>query len=680
MRTDLPRWPRIAVAAAAVVGLGVGVAGTAVVVGLAGEDGLAQLDPSEVSPITLVSYDTCDSALAELKAAALPHVGPYGLAGEGPGSLVDRDGAADEGAASAPDARAQSEGGAAAPKAAEEQRAADAPADDPADADQREHSGTNVHESGVDEPDLVKTDGRRVVTVANGVLTAVDVATRERTARVQVPGGAVSQLLLDGDRALVMTSAESSTMIADGPTASEKPVAPVEQGSRLLLVDLSGVGEILGTLEVDGAYLDARQVDSVARVVVRSTPRLKFGYPMRDNDIESAAARNRAVVENSTIADWLPKYTLDNGGTRSEGQLVECAAVSHPHRYTGSALLTVLTVDLRKELTTGDPISIAADGDTVYGTGTSLYVADDHVQHGTTNGFLAEDRPTPVNQRTEVYQFDISGQGSPVHVASGGVEGTLLNQYSLSEHDGHLRIATTVGQSSTSDSRSMVTVLTRRDNELALTGRVDGLGKGERIYSVRYQGDLAYVVTFRETDPLYTVDLSDPAAPRVTGELKITGYSAYLHPVGEDRLLGIGQEATTNGVATGVQVSLFDTSTPAATRVGQFHLPQSYSEVENDPHAFLYWPEKNIVVLPVVGMATGADPTAVPESGMLVLRLSGDRLDQVGVVRHADDRFNGMPPPPRRALVIGEELWTVSDFDIVVSTLDTLTTKTRIAI
>lgn len=662
MRTDLPRWPRIAVVGAAVVGLGVGVAGTAVVVGTAGDDEPITTTQRVDGPITLVSYDTCESALDQLKTAALPHVGPYGLNNTDLAVAVDTQADAEsnasaDSAAGAPGARARSAPGA-------------------SDGAAKEHSGTNVHESGVDEPDLVKTDGRRVVTVANGQLNAVDVATRQRTATVSIPGGGyASQLLLDGDRALVLTGGDAEVFRGDRmPPPQDKPVDPGMSGSRLVLVDLSGAGEILGSLQVDGSYLDARQIGSVARVVVRSSPSLKFGYPQGDEDAEIATERNRGVVENSVIADWLPRYTLDTGGARSDGRLVECEAVSHPQRYTGAALLTVLTVDLQRELTTGDPISIAADGDTVYGTGTSLYVADDHVEHGVTTGFAPDTFPVPAGaQRTEVYQFDISGSGRPVHVASGGVEGTLLNQYSLSEHEGNLRIATTVasaGGSTEQRIRSMVTVLTRQGDDLAVRGRVDGLGEGERIYSVRYTGDIAYVVTFRETDPLYTVDLSDPSAPRVTGELKITGYSAYLHPLGEDRLLGVGQEATTSGAATGLQVSLFDTSADGATRVGQYHLPNGYSEVENDPHAFLYWPDKNLVILPVM---VGSDG-----SGMLVLKVSGDRLDQVGVVRHSDPRFGGAAPPPRRAMVIGEELWTVGDYDIVVSDLATLAQRATV--
>ncbi|MGH3763228.1 beta-propeller domain-containing protein [Actinophytocola sp.] len=685
MNQDLPRWPRIAVAAAAVVGLGVGVAGTAVVVGMADGDRTEVIDPGA---ITLVSYDSCDSALRELKAAALPHVGPYGM--EGDAVFTDAE-AAQEAPAAAPapgagmpakDAEAASSAGERSASGAGEQ--AEAPG----------HSGTNNYESDVDEPDIVKTDGRRVVSVVDGQLRVVDVAGYKQTAKVTLPGGHATQLLLAGDRALVLTTSGGTIKpmprggiverpgvgggspgspgepVPDVPPDASPPIddPPPSFGSQLALVDLTGAGKVLGTLAVEGTYLDARQVGSVARVVVRSTPHLKFTYPDGDLSPSDLEEKNRAVVESSSISDWLPRYQLAAGDHVTSGELVECTAVSHPKSYTGSGLLTILTLDLTRELGTGDPISIAADGNTVYGTGTNLYVADDHVEHGA-GGFGPTDRPRPSGgQRTEVYQFDISKPGRPVHVASGGVEGGLLNQYSLSEHEGNLRIATTITTSE--QSHSAVSVLTRRGKELAQVGRIDGLGKGERIYAVRFLGDEAYVVTFRQTDPLYTVDLSVPASPRVTGELKITGYSAYLHPVGQGRLLGVGQEATDEGMTTGTQVSLFDTSDPrGAERIGQVQYAGAHSEVEGDPHAFLYWPDRELVVIPMTTYGNGTSPDA----GALVLRVSANTVSEVGMVRHTVDRSGGTPFTPRRALVIGDELWTVSEVGMLVSDIDELT-------
>jgi uncharacterized secreted protein with C-terminal beta-propeller domain len=184
---------------------------------------------------------------------------------------------------------------------------------------------------------------------------------------------------------------------------------------------------------------------------------------------------------------------------------------------------------------------------------------------------------------------------------------------------------------------------------------VDGLGKGERIYSVRFVGPVGYVVTFRQTDPLYTVDLSDPAKPRVTGELKITGYSAHLQPAGEGRLIGVGQEADTSGRVSGTQVSLFDVRDPGAPRrLAQHQVPGGQSEAEWDPHALLWWPASQLLGLPVAASAA---------EGALALRVTDQGVTRVGVVSR---------PGVRRSLVVGDVLWTVTDAGLQASNLATL--------
>lgn len=604
--------------------------------------------------IDLVAFDSCGEALDELQGAALEQVGPYGLAGRPHRVTIGMTEQSTEDAVAAEDTSAAAG------------RAAGAPAD---------HSATNIHESGADEPDLVKTDGRRIVTIAAGTLRVVDAASRTQTASIDLPGGEhayASNLLLHGDRALVM-------MPGFGPVRPSADTMPHhgDDGSRLVLVDMTGAGKIAGTLAVDGAYIDARKSGAIARVVIRSGPRLNF--PMGDvpESPAAATARNRTVIRGSSIADWLPRFVLDTPQRSTAGQLVDCAAVSHPPEETGVSLLTVLTFDLGRELGTGDPVAVTAGGGTVYGTAKSLYVADDGVPFDV----IPADQPgqgSEAKQRTRVYQFDTTGAGKPRYVASGSVSGSLLNQYSLSEHECVLRIATTEhdwrccaeeGQAPASE--STVRVLAKRGDKLVPIGSVGGLGKGERIYSVRFLGDVAYVVTFRETDPLYRLDLSDPERPRVTGELKITGYSAYLHPVAENRLLGVGQEATGRGRTTGTQISLFDTSDASKPRrLAQHHVADAQSEAENDPHAFLYWPAKRLLVLPVMYYPRDAGGE---ESYALVLRLDGDSLAEVGKVSHEVGGSDPWQRNIRRSLVVGDTLWTVSEAGLMASDIDTLT-------
>ncbi|HET6951211.1 MAG TPA: beta-propeller domain-containing protein, partial [Acidimicrobiales bacterium] len=288
----------------------------------------------------------------------------------------------------------------------------------------------------------------------------------------------------------------------------------------------------------------------------------------------------------------------------------------------------------------------------------------------------------------------------------GNVDGYVLNQFAMSEQDGILRVATTRDPVGDDDSESAVTTFERREDKLVKLGEVAGLGKGERIFGVRFLGDVGYVVTFRQTDPLYTVDLSDPAAPAVTGELKILGYSAYLHPIGDGRLIGVGQDATEEGRQLGTQVALFDVRDAAApTRVAQAVIPDASSEAEWDHHAFLWWPDTGLVAVPVstyteaaafsglIGFGVDVDGGTIGEIGRIthppiaavgigdepipppVLPTepgsgSGSGSDgDSGIVAPEDLSY---PDPIVRSLVVGDRLWTLSSGGLGSSDLATL--------
>jgi uncharacterized secreted protein with C-terminal beta-propeller domain len=270
----------------------------------------------------------------------------------------------------------------------------------------------------------------------------------------------------------------------------------------------------------------------------------------------------------------------------------------------------------------------------------------------------------PDGERTEIHRFDISDPAKTVYKATGTVPGFILNNYALSEYNGDLRVASTEnppwtnGAQGTSSSR--LTVLRQDGSKLVQVGAVGGLGQGERIYAVRLIGERGYVVTFRQIDPLYTLDLSDPTAPKVVGELKIPGYSAYLHPVGENLLLGVGRDGSS------VKTSLFDVSDFAAPReVAQLQFGSSMSAVENEAHAFLFWPKTNLVVMPLQSYG----PT--PFLGSVGVRVAPNALTEVGRITH-HSAARGEDAPTERTLVIGDKLYTLSWLGLSVSNLDTL--------
>ena len=638
-------------------------------------------------PVRLTSFHGCGEELAALRKAAEASVGPYGL----PGLASSVNGAAYPAAAAG---AAQAAAGAGA--------AAAVPAAVPA------HSGTNDYVAGVDEPDLVKTDGRRIVTVADGVLEVIDAASRTVTGRLDLsaPGEDIAyqpaNLLLSGDHALLLTSGGPVAGGAAGPGDSAQPV----YGSRLLLVDLAGRPSVISSYTIEGSLIDARQIGPAVRVVISSQPRLNFPAPPGSTSNAQRVAANQAVVSHAGLDAWLPQYEETSGGATSTGHIA-CSAVSRPGTYSGANLLTVLTFDLTVDaLGSGDGVSIVADGNTVYGTATSLYVAGDErwlAEAATADagpgmpagGAASTPGRAAAGQQTDIYRFDITSPGPPRFAGGGSVPGYLIDQYALSEWRGYLRIATTTGTSwaladgppaDAQASSSAVYVMSTRGAVMRLAGHVAGLGLTERIYSVRFMGPAGYVVTFRQTDPLYTVDLSDPARPRVRGSVALTGYSAYLHPASGTQLIGIGRQADAMGHAGGTQVSLFDVSDLAApTRLATFALTGTISRAELDPHAFLYWPSSHLMVVPlqVTGPAAGAPVTPGvaaqspdgPQPGALVLRIDDSGITETGFITQPDTTSTtGYPgfSPIERSLVIGQTLWTISTAGARASDLTTL--------
>jgi hypothetical protein len=253
--------------------------------------------------------------------------------------------------------------------------------------------------------------------------------------------------------------------------------------------------------------------------------------------------------------------------------------------------------------------------------------------------------------------------------------------------------------------QSAVYVLEQSGDQLVIVGKAGGLGAGEQIYAVRFIGPVGYVVTFRQMDPLYTLDLSDPAQPRVVGQLELSGYSAYLYPVDATHLIGIGQDANAFGQTTGTQISLFDVSDPAApVRLAAYDLQFAHSEAEFDPHAFLYWPASRLLVVPVqvpssvpppyggsppvptpvpqggpvnggpasAGTPTTAEPLYGPASEAVVLQVGASSFTELGTITHPTTPTDPFGGQIRRSLIVTNELWTLSDAGLKANDMATV--------
>jgi hypothetical protein len=367
-------------------------------------------------------------------------------------------------------------------------------------------------------------------------------------------------------------------------------------------------------------------------------------------------------VRRTRTRAWLPSAVVRDRrkGTKRRRALVRCRQVRRTQAFSGLGTVTVLTIDMsgsRPAFPVADADALMIDGDTVYASRDRLYVASQRwLEPDATRAEILDE------SATGLHAFSTETAGETGYVGSGEVPGYLLNQWSLSEHEGTLRAATTSMPpwNSGARSESAVRTLKERDGRLVQVGIAGGLGKGERIYAVRYIGDTGFVVTFRQVDPLYTLDLSDPERPRVVGELKVPGYSAYLHPVGDGLLLGVGQDATEEGRRTGVQLSLFDVSDLAKpVRLDQQAVgPNSYTAVEEDHKAFLWWEPQRLAVVPAVQYAQDYERTAF--AGSLAYRVdrAGGIAPVAQIAHPSRTAFGDLSFD--RSVVVGERLLLLS--------------------
>ncbi len=617
------------------------------------------IDPELIS--TLEAFEACDDLLAYLRTEGAKVVGPYGF--DGGGMFKTQDFAAANGrAVAAPTAAAA--GGSASAGRMEESDAGSAPATTSAPSATDEFSATNVQEAGVDEPDLVKTDGKRLVTIAAGQLRLVDLTGPSPRLAASLRIGdnpyVSGDLLLAGDRVIVLHQQQPNFGIEPMPAPSpgiregDSIGRPFRQGpprTAVTVVDITDVSspKVVDEVVFDGDLVASRMVDGVARLVLRSgPPNLSFLFPSgSEASVQIAKEANAKVVAESTLEDWLPSYTVNRGDER---RITECDDVHRPEVFSGVGMLSVVTVDAA-DPRPGPAATVIGAGEMTYASTKSLFVTSTAWIAPETSG-----RPTSTPQMTDIHKFDIADKVRTTYAASGRVQGRLLNSFAMSEHDGHLRVATTDDLSQ----ESAVTVLRQDGERLGAVGTVGGLGKNERIYAVRFLGTRGYVVTFRQTDPLYVVDLADPTTPTVKGELKIPGYSAYLHPMGDNRLIGVGQDANDQGRVQGTQVSLFDVSDPAdPKRLANAIVPQSSSEAEFDHHAFLYWAKTGLLVLPVQSHQDG-------NAGAIGFDVTDEQITETGRIRHRD------LSPVRRSLVVGDRLLTLSDTGLRTGDLQSL--------
>lgn len=417
--------------------------------------------------------------------------------------------------------------------------------------DSAEYSNTNLQVVGVDEADIVKTDGKYLYVLSGTRVVIVDPhnGTPQKLAEfsIPLPDGEVNDVagMYLYENRLVLTQYRYT---ADRQSVSTiARIYDVSQPTKPMFVTL---------FEQDGGLLSSRMVGDMLYTV------------------------SHHVLEQTPVEDdpatYVPKTGCDG----------EAAVLPAEDIYICTESRSYIVVTATRVSGKGERVSqkaVMVSGDTVYANTKNLYVAGD----------------TYLSQETPIVRFALNN-GRIEKAAETTVSGDLLNQFSMDEHNGYLRVVLTA-RSETGKLTNSLLVL---DSDLKTVGSLTDLAKDERVYSVRFAGDVGYFVTFRQVDPLFTVDLSDPRNPVIQSELKIPGFSQYLHPYGDGQLLGIGMQADENGRTTFMKLSMFNVSDPTAVTESHVHLlDQRYSDVLSNHKAALIDVEKNLI-----GFAT-ADST-----------------------------------------------------------------------
>lgn len=607
-------------------------------------------------PPTLRNFDSCPELLQWFRTNALERVTAYGLDNwYGPDTFVGP-----PEPAAAPSSPVQGESDAAGAPPAEDV------------------SGTNVQEAGVDEPDMVKTDGAvAAIVLGNGSVDLVDLTGASPRVADNLPATndyGLTELLLEGD---VLTMLTTNVGFYNGGPVARSSIAPGQPSPRVTTVTRWDVSDPdnaaqLSQFAMDGTYRSARSIDGVARIVIESTPQdLPFTFP-EDGSQEAqdrALAHNRQTVKDSELANWLPSWSA---GTNPDGALlVGCGDVNEPPAWSGFDAITVVTLDTATDTEPGAATTVMAQGQNVYASHDRLLVTTGRWGEA----FEGEQIDSQVS--TELHAFDITDAEAIGYAGSGAVNGYVINQFALSEYQGDIRVAATKqppwsgNGEQQQQSESFVAVLREGASKLTEVGRVGGLGKGEQIQSARFFGDLGVVVTFRQVDPLYLIDLRDGTRPVVTGELKDTGFSRYLHRIDANTLLGVGVDANDDGQILGAQVTLYDISNRATpTRVAKYAVANAQSSVGDDHRSFLYWGTTRDAFVPLqVYDDQGQEQIAT------VLRVGADQtLTRRGDVSHTDQVGDDAYVPIVRTFIVGSDAYSVSSRGLARHDLNTLAT------
>jgi uncharacterized secreted protein with C-terminal beta-propeller domain len=487
-------------------------------------------------------------------------------------------------------------------------------------------STTNNQVANVDEADIVKTDGQFIYLVQGSELRIVQAWPAENAQLVSRYEftGTPKKLFIQGNRALVYVSVPRSssansetgwmrTQASDCTYGYDCDFSGDGTATELVIFDITDrtAPKIVRQIDFPGSLIAARRIGDTVHTVVSvaelGIPQLETytnyrcaalsaeGLTIEVAGIEAMRARNNATIDSSAFDVGV--LATESGAPLSR---LDCSDFYKENVGTSTGLTTVMSLDMVHD---GAPklANIVSRAGAVYASDSSLYIS----VRQTPKGF-AWYEGVPSEESSTIHRFNIgTAPATTGYVGSGIVPGHVLNQFSMDENQGALRIATSKGWVPDPTVTSVLSVLENDGGALKVVGQVTGIGPGEDIRSVRFLGDRGYLVTFKKTDPLFVLDLANPQKPALVGELKIPGFSTYMHPLDETHLLSLGYAADDQGTFAwfnGIQMQIFDVTQPTNPTLLQkkiYGTRGSSSSALTDHLGFTFLSDRELLALPM---------------------------------------------------------------------------------
>lgn len=513
-----------------------------------------------------------------------------------------------------------------------------------------DYSTTNNQVANVDEADIVKTDGEYIYYVQNNKVYIIKADTLEELSNISLAEDKEErfyprEIFINKDKLVVLGThytyeydkKELDDVYYDYAYSFSKSKA------KALIYSIKDKKDLKLEREValDGDYVQARMIGDNVYFISRKG--IRYYKTMRDIEV-------LPIVYDSYVS--------------SNDIVVDCKRIVHFPEVESNTYTLVGGFNINND----EGMSV----ETFLGAGETIYASEEHLY--ITHENFGE---SYYNRKTTIYKFDLD-EGSIKLETKGEIDGYLNNQFSMDEHKGYLRLATTVyiddeirtekknartGAISVEIDTQKITAnnLYVLNEDLKVVGKIENLAKDEKIYSARFIGDLGYVVTFKQIDPLFVIDLSNPANPEVKGALKIPGYSSYLHPYDETHIIGIGYNTKDNGwggvTNDNMKMSMFDVSdleNPKEIFSVDIGDGYTYSEISYNHKALFYNKDKNLIGFPL--RESG-------RAGIVIYKINLDsgEFEDYGKIMYKNRYYDTI----ERMIYIKDELYTLSSEEIV---------------